>query len=338
MFRISVDCMGGDNGLSVTLPAALNFLKKNENVSVILVGNPELLEKELNKHSFDQNFVSIVESSEVVLMDEQPVQALRRKKKSSMRIAINLVKDQLADGVVSAGNTGALMAISKFVLGTLDGIDRPAIASFLPNSKGAACMLDLGANIDSTPENLYQFAIMGSCLYANQFSKDKPSVGLLNIGSEKIKGNDTLKLAVDYLSNSNLNFYGNVEGDDIFHGKTDVVVCDGFAGNVSLKTAEGVAFMIKDFLKKEFSSSIRGKIASMLIYPELIKFKRKIDPRVYNGAALIGLNGVVFKSHGNTDILGFESAIDKAHKAIKNKLNDKIKALVLTEVKNSNVQ
>jgi glycerol-3-phosphate acyltransferase PlsX len=199
-------------------------------------------------------------------------------------------------------------------------------------------MLDLGANIDSTAENLFQFAIMGSCLYSNQFNKDKPSVGLLNIGSEKTKGNETLKLTVDYLSNSNLNFYGNVEGDDIFYGKTDVVVCDGFSGNISLKTAEGVASMIKDFLKKEFSSSIRGKIASMLIYPELLKFKKKIDPRVYNGAALIGLNGVVFKSHGNTDIFGFESALDKALKAIKNKLNDKIKTSVLTKVNNSNVQ
>ena len=250
---------GRDNGLSVTLPAALNFLKKNENVSVILVGNPELLKKELNKHSFDPNFVSIVESSEVVLMDEQPVQALRRKKKSSMRIAINLVKDQLADGVVSAGNTGALMAISKFVLGTLDGIDRPAIASFLPNSKGAACMLDLGANIDSTPENLYQFAIMGSCLYANSFQR-QTLCWFIKYRKRKIKGNETLKLAVDYLSNSNLNFYGNVEGDDIFHGKTDVVVCDGFAGNVSLKTAEGVAFMIKDFLKKNLVPQLEVKL------------------------------------------------------------------------------
>ena len=325
MYRISVDCMGGDNGLSVTLPAALNSLKKNENVSVILVGNPELLKKELNKHSFDPNFVSIVESSEVVLMDEQPVQALRRKKKSSMRIAINLVKDQLADGVVSAGNTGALMAISKFVLGTLDGIDRPAIASFLPNSKGAACMLDLGANSDCTAQQLLQFAVMGAMLTTALFNKKNPSVGLLNIGSEEIKGTEVVKEAYDLLKQSHLNFFGNIEGDDIFKGTTDVVVTDGFVGNIALKTTEGLAHMLRNFLTQEYKKNLLTKVMALFSLPVLKAFRRRVDPRRYNGASFLGLNGIVVKSHGGTDIFGFSCAIEAAIHEMENKILDKIK-------------
>jgi glycerol-3-phosphate acyltransferase PlsX len=253
-------------------------------------------------------------------MDDPVEVALRRKKDSSMRVAIEQVRDGHADVAVSAGNTGALMAIARYVLKTLDGIDRPAIAGQMPNAKGGATtMLDLGANVDSTPEHLLQFALMGSALVSVLTGIAKPSVGLLNIGEEAIKGNENIKKTSELLrsaSNSgDLNFYGNVEGNDIFKGTTDIVVCDGFVGNVALKASEGLATMISEFLKKSFSRNIYTLIAGIVAYPALSGFKKLVDHRRHNGAALLGLQGLVFKSHGSADELAFLTALQRAYDA-----------------------
>jgi glycerol-3-phosphate acyltransferase PlsX len=245
-------------------------------------------------------------------MDESPQLALRGKKDSSMRVAINLVKSGEAGACVSAGNTGALMATARYVLKTLPGIDRPAIASYLPTINGQVCMLDLGANVDCTAEHLLQFGIMGSALVAVLEHKEKPTVGLLNIGSEDIKGNEIVKQAAVLLRNSDLNFYGNVEGNDIFKGVTDVVVCDGFVGNVSLKTTEGLAHMIRVFLTEEFKRNIFTKLAGLVAMPVLNAFKRRVDSRRYNGASFLGLKGIVVKSHGSADELAYLCAIERA--------------------------
>jgi glycerol-3-phosphate acyltransferase PlsX len=245
-------------------------------------------------------------------MDEQPQSALRGKKDSSMRVSINLVKSEEASACVSAGNTGALMATARYVLKTLPGIDRPAIASFLPTNTGQVCMLDLGANTDCTAEHLLQFALMGSTLVTALEHKPSPTVGLLNIGSEDIKGNEVVKQAAQLLRDSDLNFYGNVEGDDIFKGVTDVVVCDGFVGNVALKTAEGVAKMMGGFLKEGFSRNLLTKLAALVSLPVLKAFKHRLDHRRYNGASFLGLKGIVVKSHGSADAFAFQCAIERA--------------------------
>jgi len=277
--------------------------------------------------------VTVVTASEVVGMDDPIEVALRRKKDSSMRVAIMQVKDGAAQAAVSAGNTGALMAISRYLLKTLDGIDRPAIAAQIPNAKGhATTMLDLGANVDCSAEHLLQFALMGSVLVSVLNGGDDPSVGLLNIGEEIIKGSETIKRAGELLrsaSNSgDLNFYGNVEGDDILKGTADIVVCDGFVGNVALKTAEGVASMIMNFLKTEFTRSIFTKVAAFVAYPILSSMKKKFDHRRYNGAALLGLRGLVFKSHGSADELGFGYALDRAYDAAQNNLIDRVRVRI----------
>lgn len=245
-------------------------------------------------------------------MDESPQVALRSKKDSSMRVAINMVKNGEAAACVSAGNTGALMATARYVLKTLPGIDRPAIASFLPTVKGEVCMLDLGANVDCTAEHLLQFALMGSALVTALEHKPNPTIGLLNIGSEDIKGNEVVKQAGELLQNSDLNFYGNVEGDDIFKGVTDVVVCDGFVGNVSLKTTEGLARMIGTFLREEFKRNMFTKIAGLIALPVINAFRHRVDSRRYNGASLLGLKGIVVKSHGSADEFAFLCAIERA--------------------------
>jgi glycerol-3-phosphate acyltransferase PlsX len=252
-------------------------------------------------------------ASEVVAMDEPPADALRKKKDSSMRVAINLVKDGTAQACVSAGNTGALMAIARFVLKTLPGIDRPAIASQMPSKAGETMVLDLGANVNCTPEQLLQFAVMGSALVTAVAGIERPTIGLLNIGEEDIKGNDVVKETAELLKSSGLNFVGNVEGNDIFKGTTDVVVCDGFVGNVMLKACEGVVTMLYDFLKAEFTRNPLTKLAAMLAYPVLAAFKRRIDPRRHNGATLVGLKGIVVKSHGGADALAFRYALQKAY-------------------------
>ncbi len=310
---IAIDAMGGDHGPHVTVPAALDYLKEFPGDTVVLVGLADALEAELRSRGASAGpNLRIHGATEVVGMDEPPQQALRNKKDSSMRVAINLVKSGEASACVSAGNTGALMATGRYVLKMLPGIDRPAIATFLPNVKGQSCMLDLGANVDCNAEHLLHFALMGSALAGAILHKDNPTVGLLNIGSEEIKGNEVVKQAGELLGQSDLNFVGNVEGDDIFKGAADVIVCDGFVGNVSLKTTEGLAQMLGGFLKEEFGRNIFTKLAAVVALPVLNAFKRRVDHRRYNGATLLGLKGIVVKSHGSADAFAFRHAIESA--------------------------
>lgn len=311
---IAVDVMGGDHGIPVTLPAALEYLRANPQDRIVLVGQEGVIVEQLKVAGIKALPANLLvrHASEVVGMDEPPQSALRGKKDSSMRVAINMVKSGEADACVSAGNTGALMATARYVLKTLPGIDRPAIASFLPTRNGQVCMLDLGANVDCTPDHLLQFALMGSTLVSALTHKLHPTVGLLNIGSEEIKGNEVVKQAGELLQASDLNFFGNVEGDDIFKGVTDVVVCDGFVGNVALKTAEGVAKMMGDFLKEGFGRNPLTKLAALIALPVLKAFKHRLDHRRYNGASFLGLRGVVVKSHGSADAFAFRCAIERA--------------------------
>ncbi len=313
---ISLDCMGGDFGVSIVIPAALDALSKYPNLSLILVGDETTIREALGEQADRYGSrLSIQHTTQVVGSSEPPSQALRGKKDSSMRVAINLVKEGKAQAAVSAGNTGALMATARFVLKTLPGIDRPAICSTLPNANnptGYTHVLDLGANVDSSAESLLEFAFMGDALAGAVFDLERPSIGLLNIGEEEIKGNERVKEASRLLADSNLNYIGYVEGDDIFLGSVDVVVCDGFIGNVMLKTAEGAAKMITTFLKEEFKSSLLSKLAAMFSIPALKRFKRRVDPREYNGASFLGLQGIVVKSHGSADAYSFCNAIHVA--------------------------
>lgn len=310
---VAIDVMGGDHGPHVTVPAALEALKQDDELNIILVGLTEAIEAELSaKNAKTGPRLRIHHATEVVTMDESPQSALKNKKDSSMRVAINLVKSGEANACVSAGNTGALMATARFVLKTLPGIDRPAIAAILPSQKGTTYMLDLGANADCTPEQLLQFAVMGAMLVSCVEHKERPSVGLLNIGSEDIKGNEVVKQAGELLRASHLNFYGNVEGNDIYKGTTDVVVCDGFVGNVALKTSEGLAQMMSKFLIQEFKRNWLTKLMALAAMPVLKSFKRRLDPRRYNGASFLGLRGIVVKSHGGADDFSFLHAIKAA--------------------------
>ena len=331
MIRIAVDAMGGDIGPDVTLAASLAFLRAHPDAELLLVGQPEALAAHpLHAELLTQSRCEIVAASEVVTMDDSIEVALRRKKNSSMRVAINQVKEGRAQVAVSGGNTGALMAIARYVLKTLEGIDRPAIASQLPNAAGkATTMLDLGANVDCTEEHLLQFAVMGSALVAAISDIPSPTVGLLNIGEEAIKGGDMIKKAGRLLraasDSGDINFYGNVEGNDIFKGTTDLVVCDGFVGNVALKSSEGLAHMIGDYIKAEFSRNLLTKMAALVAYPVLSAFKKRFDHRRYNGAALLGLRGLVFKSHGSADAFAFEQALGRAYDAARNKLLERVR-------------
>jgi glycerol-3-phosphate acyltransferase PlsX len=310
---VAIDAMGGDHGPHVTVPAALAVLDQDPEVNIILVGLRDALEAELSAHKRAVGpRLRIHPASEVVTMDDSLVAAMRNKKDSSMRVAIDLVKTGEAHAAVSAGNTAALMALSKFVLKTLPGIDRPAICTVLPTYKGRAYVLDLGANVDCSAADLLQFGIMGAMLASAVEDLPRPSVGLLNIGAEAIKGNDVVKEAGELLRQSHLNFYGNVEGDDIYKGTTDVVVCDGFVGNVALKTSEGIAQMMGAFLKQEFRRSLLSKLTALLAWPVLMRFKKRIDPRRYNGASLLGLRGIVIKSHGSADAFAFQFALNRA--------------------------
>jgi glycerol-3-phosphate acyltransferase PlsX len=327
MITIAVDCMGGDHGPRVTLAACRNFLENHPEAELLLVGLAEPLA------AFRHARARVVAATEVVGMDDPIEVALRRKKDSSMRVAVEQIKAGAAQAAVSAGNTGALMAIARYVLKTVDGIDRPAIATQLPNATGGATtVLDLGANVDCTAEHLLQFAVMGSALVSVLRDDSNPSVGLLNIGEEVIKGNEVIKKAGELLrsaaNSGDLNFYGNVEGNDIFKGTTDIVVCDGFVGNVALKTSEGLASMIGGFLKEEFSRNILTKIAAICALPVLLAFKKRVDHRRYNGAALLGLRGLVFKSHGSADELAFEQALNRAYDAARNQLLDRVQARI----------
>jgi glycerol-3-phosphate acyltransferase PlsX len=322
---VAIDAMGGDHGPAVTLSAAIKFLEETEDARVIAVGLEAPLKAALAKQKSPAlSRLSLHFATEVVEMHEPPADALRKKKDSSMRVAINLVKDEVAQACVSAGNTGALMAISRFVLKTLPGIDRPAIAAQLPTRTGSVTVLDLGANVNCSPEQLGQFAAMGSALVAAVEGIERPTVGLLNVGEEQIKGNELAKQTGELLRASGLNFYGNVEGDDIFKGTTEVVICDGFVGNVALKASEGLAKLLYEVLKAEFTRNLLTRAAAIIAYPALMAFKRRIDPRRYNGATLIGLKGVVVKSHGSADALAFRYALRKAHAEAAHGVLDKI--------------
>jgi len=324
--RIAIDCMGGDHGLPVTIPAAVGFLSRVPDASLLLVGRDEAIRAALaGAGRFDASRVEVRAASEVVAMDDSPAAALRGKRDSSMRVAIESVKAGDAQACVSAGNTGALMAIARFVLRMLEGIDRPAIAAPLPNARGGATtVLDLGANVDCEPEHYLQFAIMGAALVTVLEGRERPSVGLLNIGEEAIKGNDMVRQAADLLRASGLNFHGNVEGDDIYEGTTDVVVCDGFVGNVALKTSEGLARMLAGFIREEFSRNPLTKLAALVSNPVLRRLKDRVDHRRYNGASLVGLRGVVIKSHGSADAFAFEFALRRAYDAVHNGLVERI--------------
>ncbi len=326
---LAIDCMGGDHGPEVTLPAARQFLRDDPDASVLLVGLPAAVEAQalaLTREFPDR--ARFVAAAEVVEMHDAPAIALRSKKNSSMRIAIDLVKTGEAQAVVSAGNTGALMAIARFVLKTLPGIDRPAIASILPTHDGKVYMLDLGANVDCSAEHLLQFGIMGAMLVTALEHKERPSVGLLNVGEEEIKGSEVVKQAGDLLRKSGLNFYGNVEGDDIYRGTTDVVVCDGFVGNSVLKASEGLAQLLVQLLREELTRTWYAKFAALIALPVLRRFKHRIDHRRYNGASLLGLRGVVVKSHGSADAYAFEQALYRAAEAARQNLVERIGARI----------
>jgi glycerol-3-phosphate acyltransferase PlsX len=322
---VAIDVMGGDHGPHVTVPAAIKCLARNPDLNVILVGPQDMIAAELKarRHRGSPRLI-IRHATEVVAMDEAPASAMRNKKDSSMRVAINLVKTGEADACVSAGNTGALMATARFVLKTLPGIDRPALAAVMPTIKGHTLVLDMGANVDCTAEHLLQFGIMGAMLVSAVDPNPNPSIGLLNIGEENIKGNDMVKQAAELIRDSHLNFYGNVEGDDIFKGTTDVVVCDGFVGNVALKVSEGVARMIATTLRDEFKRTLLTKLAGLVALPVLNAFKRRLDPRRFNGATLLGLKGVVVKSHGSADRFSYEHAIETAVQQVRNNVLKRI--------------
>ncbi len=340
MVTISIDAMGGDKGLRATVPGALLALKKHPELSLILVGYEEQIKKTLKRFKGENHpRIQIQHATEVVEMDESPALALRNKKDSSMRVAINLVKEGRAGACVSSGNTGALMATSRFVLKTLPGIDRPAIIYGMPGvdpktgERSLSHMLDLGANVDCTVDHLFQFAIMGSVRTTFVDHIQKPRVALLNIGEEEMKGLDVIKETAQRLQACPaINYIGFVEGNDIFWSKADVIVCDGFVGNVSLKTIEGMAKLISFIVKDAFSHSILAKISALLAYPTLRKIKNKMDPRLYNGASLVGLKGIVMKSHGGTDALGFATAISAAveevEQDIPRRIHDEIETIL----------
>jgi phosphate acyltransferase len=322
--------MGGDHGPHVTVPAALEFQAREPDVDIVLVGLQDALQAELAARGVAAGpRLRLQHASEVVMMDEPPAQAMRFKRDSSMRVAINLVKSGGAHACVSAGNTGALMAISRFVLRTLPGIDRPAIATVLPNMRrGHTYVLDLGANVDCTAEHLLQFGIMGAMLVAAVEHKERPSVGLLNIGVEDIKGNETVKRAAELLRDSGLNYSGNVEGDDIYKGSVDVVVCDGFVGNVALKASEGVAQMMATALREEFSRSLLTRLLALIALPVIRSFRKRMDHRRYNGASLLGLRGIVIKSHGSADRYAFGQALTRAVEEVRNEVPQRIAARI----------
>ena len=338
-FTIAVDAMGGDHGPHVTVKAALRILHRHEDVNIILVGLEDAIQAELKaQRSKTSPRLRVHHASEVVKMDDPIKVALRVKKDSSMRMMAELVKRGGADAGVSAGNTGALMAVSRFVLKTLPGIDRPAIATALPSSKGSTYVLDLGANVDCAPEHLLQFSIMGAALAGAIEDIERPSIGLLNIGEEDIKGNDAVKQAGELLKASGLNFRGNVEGNDIFRGTVDVVVCDGFVGNVALKATEGLAKLISQQLRGAFRKNLFTRLGAFLAMPVLHAFKRKLDPRRYNGASLLGLNGIIIKSHGSADVFAFEQAITKAVEEVRGGLLRRIAEQVGNHHTQNNVE
>ncbi len=334
--KVSIDASGGDHGIPVTIKAGLKALGIFKNLQLTFVGDQPTIEAEISKYSPSNKTsarIQVVHATEVVLMNESPAIALRKKKDSSMRVAINLVKSNEVDACVSAGNTGALMAISRFVLKTIKGIDRPAIMGRMPTMTGHTHMLDLGANVDSSPQALLEFATMGSIAVEQTENISNPTVGLLNIGEEEMKGNDKIKKTSELLKASNLNYQGFVEGDDIYKGTVDLVVCDGFEGNIALKASEGVAAMMGHYLKRAFTRNWLTKIVALIAMPVLKDFKLSLDPGKYNGASLLGLRGIVVKSHGGANSDSFFMAISEAYIEANAKIIDKISTQVSTELK-----
>tara|TARA_Y100000590_G_scaffold169037_2_gene193621 strand:+ start:35207 stop:36220 length:1014 start_codon:yes stop_codon:yes gene_type:complete len=331
---IALDMMSGDSGLDISVPGALKCMQEMNDIFLILIGDQEKIKNKLGKrfHEYQDKKFSVIHTDEYVDMNDDILVALRSKKSSSMRLSINSVKDKNADAAVSAGNTGALMALSKVILNTIPGIDRPAICTALPTKTGLMHMLDLGANVECDATNLFQFSVMGSALVQSLEISSNPLVGLLNIGSEDIKGNDTIKQAAALLQSSKLNYSGFVEGDDIFSGRFDVIVADGYAGNIALKSIEGVANFISHVMKNEFNRNAYNRLSSLISYPVLKGVKKKVDPRRYNGASLLGLQGVVVKSHGSADAYAFSRAIKTAYYEVKNQILDKIESLIQTKL------
>jgi glycerol-3-phosphate acyltransferase PlsX len=334
--KVSIDASGGDFGIPVTINAGIIALKTFNDLTVAFVGDEKAIKKEINNASIPPEILERIEikhASQVINMDDSPSTALRHKKDSSMRVAINLVKDGNAHACVSAGNTGALLSIAKFVLKTIKGVDRPAIMSAVPTLTGRPThILDLGANVDSKPETLLQFAIMGSIAAQNTEEIDNPTVGLLNVGSEELKGHWKIQETAELLKNSSLNYIGFVEGDDIYKGSVDVIVCDGFEGNIALKASEGVAHMFSHFIKKSFNKNFFTKIAALIASSVMRDFKSRVDPGKYNGASLLGLKGVVVKSHGKADVDSFFQAIKEAYLEAHAKITDKISVQLTREL------
>jgi len=333
--KVSIDASGGDFGFPVTVKAGINALGIYKDLHLHFVGDQEGIRKELNKHSIHKSFldrISITHSSEVINMDDSPSTALRHKKDSSMRVAIELIKNGSVDACVSAGNTGALMAIARFILKTIEGVDRPAIMGSIPTLNGHIHVLDLGANVDSKPETLLQFAIMGSIAVQNTENIPNPTIGLLNVGVEEMKGHDKIQNTSELLKDSSLNYSGFIEGDDIFKGVVDVVVCDGFEGNIALKASEGVANMFSKLIKESFDKNLLTKLVAIFAKPVMHNFKSKVDPGQYNGASLLGLKGVVVKSHGNADVDSYVQAIKEAYIEAHAKITDKISAQLTREL------
>lgn len=330
--------MGGDFGPPITVPASVDAIAKHPSLHLILVGDETILREKLKEYSYDTNRLTIQHASQRVEMDESPSQALRTKKDSSMRVAINMVKEGTAQACVSAGNTGALMATARFVLKTLPGIDRPAIVSAFPSidANRNVRMLDLGANVDSSAENLLQFAVMGSVLASAVDNIENPSICLLNIGEEEIKGNELVKQAGELLSQvDGINYMGYIEGDAIYKGQADVVVCDGFVGNVALKASEGIAKLIATLIKEAFMRNALTKLVGLLAKPVLKTFAKRIDPSRYNGATFIGLQGIVIKSHGGAKADAFTFAIDEAMMNVEKNIPERIRHEVEQLLKSS---
>lgn len=319
--------MGGDHGLSVVVPACIRACQNNPNLNLLLVGVQDKVTAALKKHgALSSKQLSVIHASELVAMDESPSYVLRNKKDSSMRVALNLVKEGRARACVSAGNTGALMVTARFVLKTLPGIDRPAIISEMPTIKGKTWVIDLGANVDSRAEHLFQFAVMGQALIQAVEQKTRPKIALLNIGVEEIKGNDQVKQTAQMLSECPvINYVGYVEGDDFYSGEVDLIVCDGFVGNVALKASEGIAKLALTALKESFSSNWLTKVSAFLAWPALKKLKVRLDPSRYNGASLLGLNGIVVKSHGGANEFAFQYAIEEAVREVNSNVVDLVR-------------
>ena len=328
LITIAVDAMGGDNAPQKIIDGIELHHKNNKNVFYKLFGDKNLIDPIIKNKSIDKNFIEIIHTQEKIKGEDTAFTAAKRGKKTSMWLAIDSVKNKSSDIVISAGNTGALLVIAKLNLKMIENIDKPALSGLWPSKKGMSVVLDLGANIDCSDKNLIDFAIMGSSLFKSLFPEEKSKVALLNIGSEELKGNEVIKETyqkLNQIDNEDFDFKGFIEGNHIMDGEVNVVVADGFTGNVALKTAEGTANFITNELKESMKGSLLGRLGSIISINSLKKFKKKLDPRLYNGAILLGLDSPVIKSHGGTDYIGFANSLSVCEKIVKNNLIDKIK-------------